>query len=39
MISIGPKLVDAHPPSGLQVSMVPKVVDLLVDVLGQIPAK
>ena len=40
MISIGPTLVDVHSPTErLQVSTVPKVVDLLVEVLGQIPAK
>jgi dipeptidase D len=40
LISIGPTLVDVHSPSErLQVSTVPKVVDLLVGVLEQIPAK
>jgi len=40
LISIGPTLVDVHSPTErLQVSTVPKVVDLLVGVLGQIPAK
>ena len=40
MISIGPTLVDVHSPTErLQVSTVPKVVDLLVEVLGQIPAE
>jgi dipeptidase D len=40
MISIGPTLVDVHSPTErLQISTVPKVVDLLVEVLGQIPAK
>jgi dipeptidase D len=40
MISIGPTLVDVHSPTErLQVSTVPEVVDLLVEVLGQIPAK
>ena len=40
MISIGPTLVDVHSPTErLQVSTVPKVVDLLVEVLGQIAAE
>jgi dipeptidase D len=40
MISIGPTLVDVHSPTErLQVSTVPKVVDLLVSVLTQIPAE
>lgn len=40
LISIGPTLVDVHSPTErLQVSTVPKVVDLLVEVLGQIPAE
>ena len=40
LISIGPTLVDVHSPTErLQVSTVPKVVDLLVAVLGQIPAE
>jgi dipeptidase D len=40
LISFGPTLVDVHSPTErLQVSTVPKVVDLLVDVLGKIPSK
>ena len=40
MISIGPTLLDVHSPTErLQVSTVPKVVDLLVSVLGQIPTE
>ena len=40
LISIGPTLVDVHSPTErLQVSTVPKVVDLMVAVLGQIPGK
>ena len=40
LISIGPTLVDVHSPTErLQVSTVPKVVDLLVSVLAQIPAE
>ena len=40
LISLGPTLVDVHSPTErLQVSMVPKVVDLLVSVLAQIPAE
>jgi dipeptidase D len=40
LISIGPTLADVHSPTErLQVSTVPKVIDLLVAVLGQIPAK
>jgi dipeptidase D len=40
MISIGPTLVDVHSPTErMQVSTVPKVVDLLVSVLAQIPGK
>ena len=39
-ISLGPTLIDVHSASErLQVSTVPRVVDLLVAVLGQIPAK
>ena len=40
LISIGPTLVGVHSPTErLQVSTVPEVVDLLVAVLGSIPAK
>jgi dipeptidase D len=40
LISLGPTLADVHSPTErLQVSTVPKAVDLLVDVLGQIPAE
>jgi dipeptidase D len=40
LISIGPTLIDVHSPTErLQISTVPKIVDLLVGVLGQIPAQ
>jgi dipeptidase D len=40
LISVGPTLFDVHSPTErLRISTVPKVVDLLVSVLGHIPAK
>lgn len=40
IIAIGPTLLDVHSPTErLQVSTVPRLVDLLVGVLGQIPAQ